>query len=184
MRADRLLNAVPSPRTGDGFGPTVGAMARTRTPGRAPAIPAFGKYLADLMKAQGLNNTTLGEAAGVDNSTISRLRRGVDAPSSATLEKLAPHLGVRHGDLVVAAGLGTKSGLGMAGSPPPAGPPLHLVLRSLAAEAARIRATDGPEEEETFMRVLQRAAELYREMRPARREPNMGAGRSRPTRRS
>jgi len=161
-------------------------MARSRTP-RAPTPGAsFGQYLTDLMKAQGLNNVMLGDRAGVNDSTISRLRRDIDGPSTATLEKLAPHLGVRHGDLLVAAGLSqSPSTLGMAGSPPAAGPPLHVTLRKIAVKAARIRAAEGPEEEDKYMRVLERADELYEEAKAKpRREASMGAGRSRPRRRT
>lgn len=56
----------------------------------------FGKYFAKLRENAGyLTQAALGKAAGVENSTISRIETGdTKNPNIITLQKLAPLLGV------------------------------------------------------------------------------------------
>jgi transcriptional regulator with XRE-family HTH domain len=52
-------------------------------------------------------------ASGVSASLISRYQSGGITPTAQNLRKLAPHLGVRLGDLMVESGLATPEELGM-----------------------------------------------------------------------
>jgi transcriptional regulator with XRE-family HTH domain len=52
-------------------------------------------------------------ASGVSASLISRYQSGDITPTSQNLRKLAPHLGVRLGDLMIESGLATAEELGM-----------------------------------------------------------------------
>lgn len=78
----------------------------------------FGWYLRRLMDAKGYeSDADLDKVSGVDASLISKWQAGGKA-SLENLRKVAPHLGVRLGDLLVEAGMATPEELGMVGKPP------------------------------------------------------------------
>lgn len=55
---------------------------------------SFGQYLVQLREEKSMSQRKLAEAAGVTNSTISRLEADLVKPDPATLEKLATALNV------------------------------------------------------------------------------------------
>lgn len=59
----------------------------------------IGAKIKNLREAKGLNQTQLGEAAGLPQSHISRLERGIHSPSHKTLCAIANALGVRVGEI-------------------------------------------------------------------------------------
>lgn len=89
----------------------------------------FGDYFERLMLQTFANREQLGRAAGVDPTTIGRWINNSRVPNLDNLRAVAPHLGVRLGDLMVRAGLATKEELGTVGAPPPPGPPLTQAER-------------------------------------------------------
>jgi transcriptional regulator with XRE-family HTH domain len=91
------------------------------------ADSGFGEYFEKLMRVSGFANPAeLGRASGIDPTSISRWIRGERPPTLDRLIMVAPHLGVRAGDLVVKAGLATREELGMIGDPPAAPEPPEL----------------------------------------------------------
>lgn len=91
----------------------------------------FGEYFERLMLQSFANREQLGRVAGVDPTTIGRWINNRKQPTLEGLRAVAPHLGVRLGDLMVRAGLATREELGMVGSPPPPGPPLSRAERTI-----------------------------------------------------
>ena len=54
----------------------------------------FGQYLAQLREDKKMSQRRLAEAAGLINSTISRIESGAVKPDPTTIEKIASALGV------------------------------------------------------------------------------------------
>jgi transcriptional regulator with XRE-family HTH domain len=135
-------------------------------------ISEFGAYLHQLMDACGfVTDADLGRAAGIDGSLLSKWRSGSAQPDIDSLRKLAPHLGVRLGDLLVSSGRATAEELGMAGKPPPL-PPVRrqepLVRRVADALADEAIPTD---ERDRLRRGVQHAFDLWGEWRARPVEP-------------
>lgn len=106
--------------------PSLTAVIRT-----SPTV-SFGEYLERQMAQSGFaNRESLGRASGIEATTIGRWIRGDRPPTIEKLREVAPHLKVRLGDLIVAAGLATREELGMAGAPPPPAAPMPPVIRSI-----------------------------------------------------
>ena len=76
-------------------------VAKVTTPDNTP----IGRFVFERMVAQGLNIAELSRLAGVGASTISNLKNGNYPPGIKLLQKLAPHLGVTLGELLVAYGI-------------------------------------------------------------------------------
>lgn len=134
-------------------------------------VEDFGAYFSTLMEARGLTNMELSRLSGVENGSLSRWRRNLDTPSPISLRRVAPHLGVRYGDLLVAADLATPEELGMHGSPPPPGGPLPTALRKVVS----LLLDPGVTEHDKSMLLvgIERTIELWDGMRKPPREPRM-----------
>jgi transcriptional regulator with XRE-family HTH domain len=65
-----------------------------------PTHTPFPARLKALRKARQLTQEAIAEAAGVTHGTISRLERGLFAPSHSLLVRLAPALGVSVAELL------------------------------------------------------------------------------------
>lgn len=101
----------------------------------------FGRYLRRLMEAAGFDSDAdFARATGIDGSMLSKWWSGTSRPTIESLRRIAPHLHVRLGDLMVAAGIATAEELGMVGEPPKPPDPgvrdplLRSIGRSLADE--------------------------------------------------
>lgn len=127
------------------------------------------------------NMAQLASLAGVDATTVGRWCRGEKEPTIDGLRAVAPHLGVDLLDLMVRAGLLTKLERGATGTSPPPGPPMPPTIRRIIARWLDPKQT--AEDKERYMRTLDRATELFDEATPPSREPDTGAGRSRPRKR-
>jgi transcriptional regulator with XRE-family HTH domain len=104
---------------------------------------SFGEYLERQMAQAGFSNREqLGKATGIEATTIGRWIRGDRPPTIEKLRDVAPHLKVRLGDLMVAAGLATREELGMVGAPPAPAPAMPAVLRSILSRLASPRYKD------------------------------------------
>lgn len=171
MNAAATLNSARNQRGYTSGGPTVRNVPRVRATEKPPANPEFGTYLTTLMSSRGLDNSALGALADVSDSTISRWRTGTDVPSERTLRKVAPHLGVRHGDLLIKAGHSTPEELGTVGAPPPPGGPLPTILRKVVALLLDTRVSQH--EKEVLLGGIKRTVDLWEEMRNVPREPRM-----------
>jgi transcriptional regulator with XRE-family HTH domain len=84
----------------------------------------FGGYLRKLATANGYSQASLAQAAGINQTQMSRAFGNAITPSVETLRKLAPLLNVRLGDLMIRAGMATAAELGTAGAAPPPLPPV------------------------------------------------------------
>jgi len=60
----------------------------------------IGRNLASARKAKGRTQAQVAEKAGLDTVSLSRIERGIVAPSLATLDKLAEELGAPLGSLL------------------------------------------------------------------------------------
>jgi transcriptional regulator with XRE-family HTH domain len=60
---------------------------------------SFGRRIRDLRKRKGMTQERLAEAADISVDFLSLMERGVNAPSFATLERLADALGVPEKEL-------------------------------------------------------------------------------------
>lgn len=143
---------------------------------RSKADVSFGEYFERLMLQSGFaNRAILAEASGIDATTLGRWIRGEKAPTLDKLLLVAPHLGVRAGDLVVKAGLATREDLGMVGSPPAAGLPMPAVVRSIITRLAGPGLTER--QKRALVNHLTYALEMFDEMveevANAPREPRM-----------
>lgn len=127
-------------------GPTVESVI-TKTP---KAERTFGEYLSALASAAGYSQAELARASGVNQTQLSRAFNGDTIPEIPTLRKLAPPLGVRLGDLLVASGAATAAELGMRGAPPAPAAPLPAVIRSILSRLA------SPRYKEHYKNVLMR----------------------------
>ncbi|NUS54616.1 MAG: helix-turn-helix transcriptional regulator [Streptomycetaceae bacterium] len=125
---------------------------------RDPQTP-FGWYLRSLMERHGFeSDSDLEAASGVSASLISRYQSGEVVPTAQNLRRLAPHLGVSMGQMMVEAGLATPEELGMVSRTPSAAAPLDPSL----AEAQRILADpDRPDAAKDYLRDTLRGAVAY-----------------------
>jgi transcriptional regulator with XRE-family HTH domain len=125
------------------------------------------------MHAQGYESDgDLEAVSGVSASLISRYQSGDITPTSQNLRKLAPHLGVRLGDLMVESGLATPEELGMVG-----GAPRVLTIDASLAEAQRLLADVRlPDDAKEYLRdTIKGAVAYWRQqlgLRKAPREPS------------
>lgn len=142
----------------------------SKTVGRAKAATEFGQYLRKLAEAKGwYTDAELSRATGVDGSMLSKWWSGATQPNLESLRKMAPHLGVRLGDLLVRSGQATPEELGMRGQPPtPPSTPREPLLREVAAA---LQDESVPQEERDHLRRgMQHAYDLWREWRRMPRE--------------
>lgn len=164
MDAIATLDRTPEVRRTTRSAPSVVGVARvgSNSATKTRAQEDFGAYFSGLMDGRGLSNVQLAKLSGVENGSISRWRRNVDDPSPAGLRKVAPHLGVRYGDLLIAADLATPEELGVSGSPPPPGGPLPVVLRRVVALLLdpRIRERDKL----SLLKIIDKSVEMWEEM--------------------
>lgn len=66
---------------------------------------SFGQYLRHLRNSKKLTLNQLAELSGISNAQISRLEVGKRAsPKPETIKKLAPFLGVKYEEMMMAAG--------------------------------------------------------------------------------
>lgn len=136
---------------------TVLDVTKTRTTG------TFGEYFDALLRASEFaNRVELGEASGVDPGTLGRWSRGEIRPTLDKLIRVAPHLGVRAGDMAVAAGLATREELGMIG-PPPA-PPEEITDVERDIRARLKDPTKTPRYKRALLRHLAYSVELFDEV--------------------
>jgi transcriptional regulator with XRE-family HTH domain len=139
---------------------------------RDPQTP-FGWHLRALMEAHGfLSDGELEVATGVSASLISRYQSGDIVPTAQNLRRLAPHLGVSMGELMVEAGLATREELGMV----PRAAAASRLDPSLA-EAQRLLADPArPEAAKEYLRdTLRGAVAFWRQqtgLRAASHEPS------------
>jgi transcriptional regulator with XRE-family HTH domain len=134
----------------------------------------FGTYFGELMRAAGYERVTaLARATGVSHANLGRWLDDSATPSVDALRRVAPLLGVRLGDLMIRAGLATREELGTVGAPPPPGPALKPVERSIRSRFAR--STDR--EQRALEGLLEDALAMYDrvvgEIQDAPREPRM-----------
>jgi transcriptional regulator with XRE-family HTH domain len=124
---------------------------------RDPQTP-FGWHLRALMEAHGFTSDGELEAAtGVSASLISRYQSGDIVPTAQNLRRLAPHLGVSMGELMVEAGLATPEELGMVPRVAAAS-----TLDPSLAEAQRLLADPArPEAAKEYLRDTLRGAVAY-----------------------
>lgn len=95
--------------------------------------------------------------SGVSASLISRYQSGGITPTAQNLRKLAPHLGVTLGDLMVASGLATPEELGMV-----TGAPSRARLDPAVAEANHYLADPRlPDNAKDHLRATLRGAVTY-----------------------
>ena len=66
---------------------------------------AFGRLLRQWRDERGLSQERLAELSGCDRSYLSRLERGINAPSLTVMVELATALGIRPGDLLAQVGV-------------------------------------------------------------------------------
>lgn len=133
MHAGRLLS-------GSGFAAAVAPSVSDVNTTSAPV--EFGKYFEQQMFQAGFaNREQLAKVSGVDATTIGRWINGQRPPTNEKLLLVAPHLGLRLGDLLVAAGY-TPAQLGMVGAPPPPAPPMPSVLRRVMARLGNPRLSE------------------------------------------
>lgn len=138
---------------------------------KSPTQVSFGPYLQRLMAERGYTTADLSRACGVSEATIGRWIREEKEPALSTLRAAAPHLGVRLGDLIIAAGLATATELGTVGSPPPPRPPLPAQLQRIVALLLQPKITN--ESKRTLLNAVARAVDMWEEMRQPPKEPRM-----------
>ncbi len=133
----------------------------------------FGEYLDRLMAENGFSSPAdLARATGTSESTISRWRAGVT--KNITLDQLravAPHLGVRLGDLLIRAGLATPAELGTVGAPPPPRVPLPPELQQVVSLLLSPKYTDTAKR--TLLAAIARTVGMWQELTDPPREPQM-----------
>lgn len=162
MRAGTLIKA-PLPELMDTH--SVVAVPRTTPAG-------FGPYLEQVMVENGFATfADLSRASKVDATTIGRWVRGEKEPTIPLLRQVAPHLGVRLGDLMIRAGLATAAELGTIGAPPPPRAPLPPELQRVVSILLSPRVPDAAKR--TLLGAVARTVELWQEMVDAPREPQM-----------
>lgn len=115
--------------------PIVRYVATTTRP-----LTEFGEELMDLIQTAGYERVhAFARVVGIHHVNLGKWMDGSATPSVEGLRRVAPHLGVRLGDLMVKAGLATREELGMVGTPPAPTPPLPPVIRSILSRLASPR---------------------------------------------
>lgn len=65
----------------------------------------LGDYIVEMRNRLGINQTELSRRSGVERTTVNRIEKGVTKlPSALVRRQIANALGVRHVDLLIAAG--------------------------------------------------------------------------------
>lgn len=165
---DRARPVTPS-------APNVGAV----TP-KSPPAESFADYLDRLMAEAGFATAAdLARASGTSESAISRWRGGnksvrtapASAPTIEGLRAVAPHLGVRLGDLMIRAGLATAAELGTVGSPPPPRAPLPAALQRIVSILLSPQTTE--QDARTLLGAVDQTVDTWLTIINSRREPQM-----------
>jgi transcriptional regulator with XRE-family HTH domain len=123
------------------------------------------------MDEKGYTKAELSRATGITDSTLSRWAAGRNEPTIRELRKLAPHLDVRLGDLIVRAGLASPAELGMKGAPPPPRAPLPPILQKIVSILLSPKNT--PSRKASLLAAVSRTVEMWEEIGEAPREPRM-----------
>jgi transcriptional regulator with XRE-family HTH domain len=123
------------------------------------------------MEEKGYNKAALSRAAGVTDSNLGRWMSGRSEPTIRELRKLAPHLDVRLGDLMVRAGLASPAELGMKGAPPPPRAPLAPILQKIVS--ILLSPQHAQERKKSLLVVVERAVEIWEELGEGPKEPRM-----------
>lgn len=135
---------------------------------RDPQTP-FGWRLRSLMEAHGFaSDGDLEAATGVSASLISRYQSGDVVPTAQNLRRLAPHLGVTMGELMVEAGLASPEELGMIARAAAA----SSVDPSLAEAQRLLNDPDRPEAAKEYLRDTLRGAVAYWRQQMGLRTPS------------
>ncbi len=115
----------------------------------------------------------LARAAGKDlsGSTIGRWASGENRPTLVGLRAVAPHLGVRLGDLLIKADLATAAELGTTGSPPPPRAPLPPELQRVVSLLLSPKYSQPAKA--SLLNAVARAIELWQEISEIPKEPQM-----------
>ncbi len=150
---------------------TIGGM----TPATRATPDTFGEYFDRLVSAAGYGNVTaLARASGVSHANLGKWINNTATPSVDALRRVAPLLGVRLGDLMIRAGLATREELGTVGAPPPPGPPLTRVERTIRS---RMMGNHTERYKRAFHASLERAVddfdEVVADLAAAPAEPRM-----------
>lgn len=142
------------------------------TPPTARSTTDFGTYLHRLMSDNGFEKAAdLARAAKVPASSLSRWSDGSSMPTVEALRAVAPHLGVRLGDLMVVAGLATKAELGMVGAPPAPRAPLPPGVQKAMSRFLSPKYTQAAKA--TLDTAIARTVDLWEELLDVPREPQM-----------
>jgi transcriptional regulator with XRE-family HTH domain len=131
----------------------------------------FGDYLERLILGAGITREDLANASGVDATTIGRWLRNQKAPTVEKLRLVAPHLGVRLGDLMIRAGLATAAELGTVGAPPPPRAPLPAELQRVVSILKLPDITEHAKQ--TLLEALDQTTTTWLKLINPRREPRM-----------
>jgi transcriptional regulator with XRE-family HTH domain len=113
----------------------------------------------------------LSRASGVDATTIGRWVRGEKDPTIPLLRSVAPHLGVRLGDLLIRAGLATAAELGTIGAPPPPRAPLPPQVQRVLSILLNPRVPE--QTKATLLSAIDRTTDIVQEMADRPAEPQM-----------
>jgi transcriptional regulator with XRE-family HTH domain len=99
----------------------------------------LGRVIASLRERRGLSQEALAEAAGITQSTLSRMERGQAQPDAYTLRRLAEALGVSVADLTAwvdrALERSREATIGAIGKPPPRSKPWWEAALKVAGAA-------------------------------------------------
>lgn len=71
-----------------------------------------GELIKEARKAKKLTQKELGQLAGVNSVTLSRIETGLTDPERSTLQKISPHIGIPYPELLVKAGYSNARGEG------------------------------------------------------------------------
>ena len=117
----------------------------------------FGGYLRKLATANGYSQASLAQAAGINQTQMSRAFGNAITPSVETLRKLAPLLNVRLGDLMIRAGMATAAELGTVGATPP---PLPPVVRDILSRLGP-KSPLNERQKQRLVRMLEEDVDLF-----------------------
>jgi transcriptional regulator with XRE-family HTH domain len=138
-----------------------------------PKDPAtFGRYLELLMAEHGFQTKAeLARASGVDATTIGRWVAGEKEPAIAGLRAIAPHLGVRLGDLMIRAGLASAAELGTVGAPPAPRAPLPPAVQRVMSRLLSPRYTER--QKSALLAGIDRTTDSWEDVVSVPKEPQM-----------
>ena len=135
----------------------------------------LGTYIRTRRESLGMTQTDLAAAVEVKRPHLSRIESGgIGLPEAGLRRRLAAVLGVRHIDLLVAAGELSPDELPREGAPPP-GPPAGSDRAALAATIAAM----SEEEAHEFRRIVEPQVAIVREAVASRRARRAGSARGR-----